>query len=126
MEELMSIFARCVLCNKEFTEKEIENSTCCPNCGCKGIPVAPENDVNVKINWHELRILVIWAENWAHQIAKSDPEKYDYAPESIYAIAHRLEKQHPKKGSLSLAGEIKELRQHYPGVQSTHPGDDGT
>jgi predicted nucleic acid-binding Zn-ribbon protein len=122
---MTEIYARCVLCNQGFTEAELNNATCCPNCGCKGIPASPKDDITVNINWHELRTLVVWAENWAHKINEDDPEKHSYCPDLIYAIAHRLEKQHPKKGALSLAGEIKELRKHFPGTKSTHPGDDG-
>ena len=67
---------RCVICGKEFSDDELPESTCeCPNCGTKSLPCLIVDDVNIKINWHELRILTIWAENWARQIDRTEKKE---------------------------------------------------
>lgn len=104
---------RCTLCGKEFSDEIIPEGTSeCPNCGTKSLPCLIADDVNIKINWHELRILVIWAENWARHIDKTDP-KEEKLLLSVMTIAQRLEKQFPDKTRLTLFGEIRELRKDY-------------
>ncbi len=71
--------------------------------------MSPKDDVIVKINWHELRILTIWATNYAYDNNLSQASKA-----ALYAIVERLEAQHPDKAErqpLTLAGEIKKLRE---------------
>jgi hypothetical protein len=99
---------RCLLCNKEFSDQEIEKAYRCPNCGSGSIPSDIERDVSIKINWHELHILCVFAENWARYIK----EKNNITDSSLIvaAIAKRLERQYPNNGKLTLAGEIKDLQ----------------
>ena len=99
-------FARCLICNQEFTEEEIRGFDKCPKCSNTGIPCSPKEDVTIKINWHELRILTIWAENFANQIEKDNPK----SALTIACIARRIQKQYPDKTPLTLAGEIEELK----------------
>lgn len=98
--------ARCLICNEEFTKEELEGVFCCPKCGNSGLPADPKEDVNIKINWHELRILTIWAENYARSIKddKTQPQL------TIACIARRIQKQYPDKTPLTLAGEIEQIR----------------
>lgn len=84
---------------------------CCPACGSYGIPCSSRDDVHVSINWHELRILVIWAENYAreHELQTT-----------VYAIARRIEDQHPDRAlelPLSLAGELRQMKDQFPKMQ---------
>jgi hypothetical protein len=104
---------RCVTCAGEFSEIEIEGATCCPGCSSKGVPMSIAEDVTVKINWHELRILSIWAENWAKKIQKDDPEANSGCLLTIMSIAGRLQNQHPDKTKLTLFSEIRDLRKDY-------------
>ncbi len=101
-----SKIARCLICNEEFTREELEHASCCPKCGNLGIPANPKEDVTIKINWYELRILIIWAENWARSIKddKTQPQL------TIACIARRLQKQFPDKIPLTLAGEIEKMK----------------
>lgn len=103
---------RCSICGTEFTEEEVQGATCCPNCGTKSLPCDIKDDVNIKINWHELRILTILAENWARHVDNTDP-KEEKLLLSVMTIAQRLEKQFPEKTRLTLFGEIRELRKDY-------------
>ena len=104
---------RCTLCGEEFTDSEVINAYACLNCGATGIPCHIEDDVTIKINWHELRILGIWADNW---IQRCTGDVADESKKVVAAILARIQKQHPKKDPLTLAGEIKQLQQTYPGV----------
>lgn len=102
---------RCVICGEEFKNDEIgENVEKCPNCGTESIPCDIEDDVQIKINWHELRILSIWAENWARQLDQTKSDKEERNLLTILTIAQRLQEQQPDKLPLTLYGEIKELR----------------
>ena len=104
---------RCTICGKEFSDDELPEGTCeCPNCGTKSLPCSIVDDVNIKINWHELRILTIWAENWARQIDKQEPTD-EKRLLCIMTIAQRLQKQFPDKTPVTLFGEMKELRKHF-------------
>lgn len=93
----------CTLCGARFTEDEIHNAKNCPKCGDKSIPCAIENDVQVYINWHELRILGIWASNYANTIEERDRSV-------IQAILQRVQRQYPDKSPLTLFAEIEDLK----------------
>lgn len=95
---------RCVTCASEFADEEVVGHDRCPSCKSKGVPMAIKEDVTVKINWHELRILTIWASNYASQ-AKLEKDSFN----ALTAIISRLENQYPDKSPLTLMGEIKQL-----------------
>lgn len=102
---------RCTTCGTEFSDIEIEGFNKCPSCGAMGVPMAISEDVEVKVNWHELRILTIWAENWARKIDKEKEEGDDTnSLLTIMCIAERLQKQFPDKTPLTLFSEIRKLR----------------
>lgn len=99
----------CVDCGGRFAQEDIEGWGC-PECGSQGVPCDVVKDTTVEINWHELRILVIWAENWAqhHARLKTDHSS-EKMPRTISAIARRLQAQRPDFGHLTLSGEIAAL-----------------
>lgn len=102
--------ARCVRCSIEYSDEELNqlNPDKCPNCGTPGLPMSISQDVTLPINWHELRILTIWASNWAEHL--DDDCKID-----LTAILRRLDKYRPKGGAaLTIVGEFKELQQYFP------------
>lgn len=82
----------------------------CPNCGeSKGTPASSKDYVDVRVTWHELRLLVIWAENWANK--HKDSPGSESMPRVVYGIADRLMSQHlDQKTGLTLSSEIAELR----------------
>ncbi len=86
----------------------------CPNCGSPGVPASSNDLVTVKITWHELRCLVIWAENFANQ-HRNEPEHEGGAmPHVVYGIADRLMTQHLGQSTgLTLASEIAEVRARF-------------
>lgn len=95
---------RCTDCAAEFTDEEIQGATRCPACGTTGLPSSIDQDTTIQINWHELRILTIWASNWAS--AKCD----EGAQRTLNSIIKRLEAQRKNDWpALTILGEIKEL-----------------
>lgn len=114
--ETGEIVARCVLCSSEFTNSQLRGASACPKCGSEGLPMSPTQDVEVKINWHELRILTMWAEHWANHI-KELPDAKGNPIQTVFAIAKRLQDQHPFKVPLTLSGELEQLKQEYPGAE---------
>lgn len=95
----------CTACGIKIDSFENLNTDSCPFCGSESIPCADENQVDISINWHELHILVVWAE----QFAKDDRMK-----STVWSIAHRIEKQFPEKHLLTLAGEMSQLKREFP------------
>lgn len=64
------------------------------------------DDTTVTINIHELRILTIWASNWADHADRIDGN--DQASRSLGGILHRLRKQLPGV-CLTLSDEVQHL-----------------
>jgi hypothetical protein len=60
----------CTVCGGRFTNEEVAGGWGCPECDARGVPCSVEQDVCVEINWHELHILGIWAENYARACAE--------------------------------------------------------
>ena len=107
---------RCTRCGSEFSEAETEGAGGCPACGSTGIPMHMSDDVTVRVNWHELRILGIWADNWAGTVDQQDPACD--AKGAMTGILSRLQAQHPGKPPLTLGGELKLLRETYPEIEA--------
>jgi hypothetical protein len=82
------------------------------------MPMAIADDVTISINWHELRILTIWATNYANdKFPNSDSRR------NLQKIINRLHRQHPDRLALTLAGEMVELRKAYGKVETNIPPD---
>lgn len=101
---------RCVRCESEFTDEELAGVTDCPTCGTTSIPCAIAEDVAIRINWHELRILTIFADNWAGVCEDRDPGKDTRV--TVRAIVRRLEAQYRDRTPLSILGELKRAQEH--------------
>lgn len=105
----------CALCGYEITpEENTQELVSCPGCGDTiHMPYDRAHDVTVKINWQELRILVIWAERWAASVQKEHPDMLKV----LYKISDSLEKQRLDMGTLTLLGEINQIRSEFPGIK---------
>jgi len=97
----------CTDCGKRFSPYELKGATACPDCGFTGVPCAVEQDCQVDVNWHELRILTIWAENYARQIDAATGDSN--LTLTVTAIAGRLQRQQREFPVLTLSAEIAEL-----------------
>ena len=82
---------RCVICEKELSEEGIEKLTNCPNCDSPLKAVHTDYDLSLTINWHELRLLAQWAENFSDTVPANSP---DYM--AFVSIMGRLAAMQPK------------------------------
>ena len=101
---------RCTHCRSEFTDEELVNAKDCPVCGTTSLPMSINEDVTIKINWHELRILGLWAEGWAMKIEEEHPG----SKQAIQVITDHIEKQFPLKTPLTLRKEFDRFIDEYP------------
>lgn len=109
---------RCTSCEAEFTDAEMADAIACPSCGTRSIPCSIAQDVTVKINWHELRLLTIWADNWARAYCEASGNR------TLATIIKRLEAQRPEGyPALTFLGECRELQDS--GVDLTVTAADG-
>lgn len=95
---------RCTVCRSEFTDAEVAGARSCPTCNRASVPMAISDDVEIKVNWHELRILGMWAENWA--IHNDDA----IMVQTVRVITSLIHQQFPGRLSLTLSGELRDLR----------------
>lgn len=119
MSRAAKLFARCMRCSASFTEAELEGHSRCPKCASKGVPMSPSQDVTVRVNVHELRVLGIWAEHYASRAdhAQLDNAAHEPLVETVHLICDRLEAQLREKDKwmpLTMAGELKQLREALP------------
>ena len=98
---------RCIVCRSEFEQDQLKGLKACPTCETTSIPMSTKQDVELKINWHELHLLCVWAENWARAMKKSgDPDGFKV----LYSIIKELQDQYPDMQALTLSGELKQLQ----------------
>lgn len=103
----------CTMCGVEVPS--FEGLSACPNCGSKDLPCLSSMQVQISVNWHELRMLCIWAERWGHAECGGAGV--------IYSIAQRIADQHPDRGPLTLAREVQDLKDEHGGsVETNLPG----
>jgi len=103
---------RCTTCRAEFSDEETVGVGSCPSCGSHGIPMLIAQDIEIRINWHELRILGMWASNYA--IEHLGTKEYQDSRRALASILHSIAMQHPELAAsapLTLAGEIGNVRQ---------------
>lgn len=116
----------CTLCSANI--ESFDGLVKCPKCGTDSQPCSNDNQLNVKINLHELRILCIWAENWADKCYNDSDAtgRNKMMPELIKAITARLRPQVGKGIPITMRDEIELLTKAATGGFSTnHPADEG-
>lgn len=109
---------RCTDCAAEFSDEEIAGANGCPTCGTVSVPCSIAEDVTLKINWHELRILTIWASNYASERLKDKPG----SQRTLNSILKRLQAQHPEKTPLTLFGELQQVARELNTKIELHEG----
>ncbi len=116
----MSYYTKCIDCRAEFTQEECLKANCCPACKSVGIPLVQADDIQIKINWHELRVLTMWAEFWAQHQSSNNPESIGMK-QTVKSIATAMEEQYPSRVPLTMAGELGEAKDRYPDMEVVGP-----
>ena len=101
-------YLRCTHCALELTKAESEGLNRCPRCKTEGLPMLVADDVTINVNWHELRILGIWAENYAACDRREDG--HESMQRTVNIICGRIHAQFPDKSPLTMTGELGELK----------------
>lgn len=100
---------RCIQCRAEFTgdDPTLIGATSCPSCHADSTPMDTCQDTSININWHELRILTIWASNYVRVAGLTGG-----STKTLDIIIKHLEaqRQSPDWPALTLMGEVAELR----------------
>lgn len=95
----------CLDCRGETEWNEADpDLSGCPHCASTAVPADLDDTVTPTITVHELRVLTIWASNWAQHIAEKCPN----APKQIRGILDELGKS--TAAALSLSQELADLR----------------
>lgn len=111
MELAASDIIWCVDCGARFPLAQVAKANACPKCHSPGVPCAASQDVYVEVNWHELRIMAIWAENFIGEYV-SDPKTEKSMRNCLGAIASRLQRQvAPTFPPLLFSQEMAQLPQ---------------
>lgn len=112
---------RCIECDHETAQAGL---SCCPRCETGAIPLEPVDDVLVRVNWRELRILVIYGERLGSCV---EGERGLKTRRLVRAIARRLEAQHAERAKgvpLTFSGELELLRQQGLSIKQTFVEED--
>lgn len=116
----MSVLKRylCLRCS-EVSEVDPDNPPTggCPKCHANGVPANLTDDtVSIDVTWHELRVLVMWAERWAC-VERTDKAATYGMQRAVSGIADRIHRQHLAKPALTFTGEIAELASEFGKVE---------
>ena len=113
----------CVTCRSTFSDEELDalgNVTSCPACGSTGVPADLTDSVTVTLTRHELRILTIWASNYAHSIKDSSLSTQDPVA-CINGLLSGIRNQ--TEGPLTIAEELQDVADTLGLTVSSSMGD---
>lgn len=113
---------RCPVCLQEWNEKIMAKAkiTACPRCSTTIPPMRIRDDGYVKVNWQDMRVLVIYAQRWAQLFDTSKKGNRD-ALEALKNITKKVEESKPKEGqelSPKEAPIIGKMSTNTPQVQT--------
>ncbi len=105
---------RCTICSHSYKNEDLKGVNCCPYCKTKSKPCDPENDISIKINSHELRIIFMWASGYGRREddKKLDDPNWESLSKTVDIIAERVKKQFPpnlQDMCLTWTDEVKAL-----------------
>ena len=97
---------RCVICEVTIPPNGIDKLKKCPGCGVQLRAVDTKYDLEIPLNWNELRLLAQWADNFAQkEVANDDPEYL-----AFISILWRLSQYQPE-GQPCLTKIDQELKE---------------
>lgn len=109
----------CLECGGEANTDDpgMGNLKACPQCGATGIPADLDDTGTVVITRHELRILTMWADNYARSITARHPG----SDKVVRTIVDRLGTQ--TDTPLTLSHEFADLRAEFGEVRVYRDGE---
>ncbi len=81
----------CLQCGTERTWLHVTPLMLCPECGDdRSVPAVLDNSLQVNISTQELRILTLWASNWAQHLYMMTADPEARAVKAVNTITDRL------------------------------------
>ena len=105
----------CLRCRSVTDLEEGHFLACCPECHGTGTPANLDDTATITITKHELRILTMWASNWASAIV--DKPHCEDSLLVIQGIVDALGTQ--TDVPLTLSQEMADVRAAFPGLSVT-------
>jgi len=87
---------RCIACRTEFDNKELVDNQGCPVCGYQGLTMLTNGDINIDINWFELRLICMWAESLALEVGDT------HSINAFYSVVKTIKEQLPECGKITM------------------------
>ena len=94
---------RCIVCRTEFEHDELEGNAGCPICGYEGLTMLTNGDINIDINWFELRLICMWAEALALQVGDT------HSTNAFYSAVKQIKQQIPDAGRITMFDESPDV-----------------
>ena len=87
---------RCIVCGSEMSS-EYSRQWKCPICGTIVAPAWIKHDMFLKLNWQDIRLLVLYSKSWSNILDRSDPVNND-ADKALESIISKLRVYQPADG----------------------------
>mgnify|MGYP006863446007 CR=1 FL=1 len=94
---------RCIVCRKLFNHDELINNKGCPVCGYQGLTMLTNGDINIDINWFELRLICMWSEAMVLEIGDT------HSINAFYGVIKAIKDQLPDAGRITMFDQAPEL-----------------
>jgi len=94
---------RCIVCRTEFENKELEGNQGCPVCGYQGLTMLTNGDLNIDINWFELRLICMWAESLVLEVGDT------HSMNAFYGAVKAIKNQLPNCGKITMFDKAPEV-----------------
>jgi hypothetical protein len=115
----------CLACGEESTVSDDVHQHGCPKCGdTTGAPADLGQSLDLHISTHELRIITMWAMNYAELMDRQHPDTGVSLVSVMQVILNRIATQ--TNVALTLSQDIADLRAAFPNSDVTVTRDDGT
>ncbi len=106
---------RCIVCRTEFENDELKGNEGCPVCGYQGLTMLTNGDLNIDINWFELRLICMWAESLALEVGDT------HSMNAFYGVVKAIKEQLPDCGKITMFDNSPEADNEFNLDNSTAP-----
>lgn len=114
------VHALCLCCGEPSEWESDAGPPCCPHCLCSvHVPADLDDMATVTLTVHELRVLTMWADKWAHSMPDLHSKRV------VTGIVDRLVPQLPGGQSLTIDQLVSDLASRFPdfNFEIQRPGD---
>jgi len=99
---------RCIVCRTLFDHKELKNNNGCPICGYQGPTMLTKGDINININWFELRLICAWSESMVLNIGD------EHSKNAFYGVIKAIKDQLPNSEPITIFDQTPMINDTIP------------